>query len=383
MPPLKSIDLFSGCGGITLALSGIAEPLMYCDIDPVARRALNHAMDIGALPRAPISEDVKELARKCPKADIVVGGSPCTGMSTFGLLQGFDNPGSNLFYEMMKVVDKSGAKAVFIENVPGMLMEIEAVIDELSVKRGFQLRWECVSARAVGAPHERNRWFCLAVKNGSKLKKMSISLLGKAYAAYDWSGNGPQRTTSSAKTQSDKAFHRECWGLMGNSVVPDAVRLAFCRLFSGGQCPSLDKDMVLKFCPCENKGTSAPLSCNNGISVVPAGDAKHFEYDTKTPLTRKNVDRKLVFDPKVIRAPTEKSPMQTTATLKVPVVYKQWATPRHGQVGSCRVLTERSVKDLPTQVRFERGTKNRNGTLSGDFVEWMMGYPIGWTGRQR
>jgi hypothetical protein len=37
MPALRSLDLFSGVGGITLALSGIAEPVAYCDSSLEAR----------------------------------------------------------------------------------------------------------------------------------------------------------------------------------------------------------------------------------------------------------------------------------------------------------------------------------------------------------
>ena len=34
---IKSLDLFSGIGGLTHALHGIAEPVAYCDIEPEAR----------------------------------------------------------------------------------------------------------------------------------------------------------------------------------------------------------------------------------------------------------------------------------------------------------------------------------------------------------
>jgi hypothetical protein len=37
--PLRSLDLFSGIGGLTMALQGIAEPRAYCDIDPAAQAA--------------------------------------------------------------------------------------------------------------------------------------------------------------------------------------------------------------------------------------------------------------------------------------------------------------------------------------------------------
>ena len=49
--------------------------------------------------------------------------------------------------------DRSGAKAVFLENVPGVMEHMGAIVHELSVRRKFQLRWTIVRASDVGAPH--------------------------------------------------------------------------------------------------------------------------------------------------------------------------------------------------------------------------------------
>lgn len=50
-------------------------------------------------------------------------------------------------------------------------------------------------------------------------------------------------------------------------------------------------------------------------------------------------------------------------------------------VTASHVLTPRTLRDLPSQVRFERQTPEelRKGQLSPEFVEYMMGYPAGWT----
>jgi len=49
--------------------------------------------------------------------------------------------------------------------------------------------------------------------------------------------------------------------------------------------------------------------------------------------------------------------------------------------GAANVLTQRTVRDLPCQVRFERSTPDelRGGSVNPEFVEWLMGYPRGWT----
>lgn len=59
-----------------------------------------------------------------------------------------------------------------------------------------------------------------------------------------------------------------------------------------------------------------------------------------------------------------------------------WSTPRAAMVGASRILTVRSSRDLPTQVKFEVGTPEslRKGQINPDWVEVvLMGYPRGYT----
>lgn len=56
-----------------------------------------------------------------------------------------------------------------------------------------------------------------------------------------------------------------------------------------------------------------------------------------------------------------------------------WATPRASITLSARVLTERTQRDLPVQVRFEKGTRNRHLPVNPQWVEWLMGYGPDWT----
>ena len=62
-PLLRSLDLFSGIGGVTHALRGIAEPVAYCEIDDTCRIVLNKNMKAGTLPRAKIYNDVRNLTK--------------------------------------------------------------------------------------------------------------------------------------------------------------------------------------------------------------------------------------------------------------------------------------------------------------------------------
>lgn len=369
---LSSIDLFSGIGGLTLALAGVAHPLMYVDIDPASQHVLQHQVG-KALPNAKIHDDIQTLT-KVPKADMVIAGVPCIGWSPLGNRQALKQPQSALFYEMLRIVDESRASSVFLENVPNIVtISSNVIIKELAVKRGFELRWMFVSASQVGAPHERKRWFCLGYKPNSSLKQSSI--LASSYKPYAWtSSNQPPRTK---RTDTMASFDAR-WGLLGNSVVPDAARFAFLSLFTGGAIGELRQHKTsLKFCSdlgAEVKGPSQGL-----LTHISAKTGKITYHEPIVPANDLKKDWKLVFDPLAVPLPLVKSKNQTTKRLTSPATASQWSTPRHGMTRPCNVLTKRSKGDHTTQIRFEKATTQRNAPINPQFGEWMMGYKVNHT----
>jgi hypothetical protein len=371
MPLLRSLDLFSGIGGLTLALEGVAKPVLYVDIDPTSQAVLARQVGKG-LPSARVHDDILTL-KTVPKADIIIAGVPCIGWSTRGNMKALKQPQSALFYEMLRVLDASHATSVFLENVPGIISKsYKQIVKELALLRGFELRWTFVTASQLGAPHERNRWFCLGIKPRSPLK--SVVLRPGKYVPFNWSGTQPPRMLT---TDSTAKFDAR-WGLLGNSVVPDAARFAFMVLFSGGAIGELrahkqplhfTQKMQLTN---ERKGCSGIKGC---ITLVAPTTGKISYFEPKVPA--QDIGKKdwgLVFDPAVIPLPLKKSPNMTRKRLSAPVHARLFSTPRHATLRSCRVLTERSVQDLPTQIRFEKKTVRRSASINPQFGEFMMGY---------
>jgi len=58
---LNGLDLFSGIGGLSLALSPWVRPIAYCENDRYAQAVLLSRMYDGQLPSAPIWDDVTTL----------------------------------------------------------------------------------------------------------------------------------------------------------------------------------------------------------------------------------------------------------------------------------------------------------------------------------
>lgn len=51
---MNGLSLFSGIGGIDVALSNWVETVAYCEIDPYCQSVLLQRMQEGNLPKAPI-----------------------------------------------------------------------------------------------------------------------------------------------------------------------------------------------------------------------------------------------------------------------------------------------------------------------------------------
>ena len=72
---IHGLDLFSGYGGLSLALKDWVIPKAYCEIDRYAQAILLSRMSEGELPIAPIWDDIATLKGKhLPKVDIFCGG---------------------------------------------------------------------------------------------------------------------------------------------------------------------------------------------------------------------------------------------------------------------------------------------------------------------
>jgi DNA (cytosine-5)-methyltransferase 1 len=83
---MNGLDLFSGIGGISLALEPWVRTVAYCEQDRYAQGVLLSRMRSGGIDRAPIWDDVRTLNKSIlPNIDIIFGGFPCQDISVAGL----------------------------------------------------------------------------------------------------------------------------------------------------------------------------------------------------------------------------------------------------------------------------------------------------------
>lgn len=272
---LNGLDLFSGIGGLSLALSPWVHPLAYCENDGYAQAVLLSRMWRRELPSAPIWDDVTTLVSELlPRSeiDIIYGGFPCQDISVAGAGAGLAGKRSGLVREVYRLVGEIRPSFVFLENVPAIRTRgADAVIGEMA-RLGYDARWDVVSAQSIGAPHLRRRWFMLAADSkryGVRVEQGRIRWAEGAKIPSVSSDNGSQGSTSDARSvgsgartrpngvpwEQDHPFRKDWWtveprvgrvvhGLpyrvdrirgLGNAVVPAQAREAFKKLM-GVEC---------------------------------------------------------------------------------------------------------------------------------------------------
>ena len=203
----RFIDLFAGCGGLSLGLEEAGfDPIALTEIAPEAastylhnRPHLKHlesrwfkdTWDLVAEKGKATKSLLREEGLKKGDLDLVVGGPPCQGYSRLGhrRTHGHDrseNPGNFLYEAMAGVIDHARPKAFIFENVQGLLtarwsrghaagQSGEVFEDVLATFRGisklrstrpaYELRWRLVRAYQYGIPQNRPRVLLVGIRH--------------------------------------------------------------------------------------------------------------------------------------------------------------------------------------------------------------------------
>jgi DNA (cytosine-5)-methyltransferase 1 len=175
------IDLFAGCGGLSLGLKNSTSwtGLFAIERSPMAFETLKFNL-LDCEPHfdwpewlAPTEHSIesvlcdhsKNLRKLKGKVDLIAGGPPCQGFSTAGLRRRRDK--RNLLVDQyLQFVQVVTPKLVFFENVTGFSMKFRStdksapshkVIHRLN-ELGYNVHWEIVDFSQFGIPQKRKRF---------------------------------------------------------------------------------------------------------------------------------------------------------------------------------------------------------------------------------
>ena len=115
-----------------------------------------------------VGDITKVDAADIPDHDILVAGFPCQPFSQAGQKKGFEDTRGTLFFNIAKIIQIKRPKAIFLENVRGLLHHdngktfevIKNTIDEL----GYYFHYEVVKASDFNLPQHRPRLFMACIR---------------------------------------------------------------------------------------------------------------------------------------------------------------------------------------------------------------------------
>jgi DNA (cytosine-5)-methyltransferase 1 len=153
----------SVCSGIEAATVAW-EPLgwraaFFSEIEAFPRAVLHHRF-----PHVPLHGDFTTIkADEYEPIDLLVGGTPCQSFSIAGLRGGLGDDRGNLSLQFLRLADRTRARWVLWENVPGVLSSFEgrdfgAIITGL-VELGYGCAWRILDAQYFGVAQRRRRVF--------------------------------------------------------------------------------------------------------------------------------------------------------------------------------------------------------------------------------
>jgi DNA (cytosine-5)-methyltransferase 1 len=187
---MKYIDLFSGCGGLSLGLQKSGwKGLFAIEKNQEAFSTLKHNLVKNAnhfdWPKwlalknhnidDVISEHYSKLKNLRGTIDLVAGGPPCQGFSMAGRRNESDNR-NKLIDSYIQFIDLVQPKILFFENVKGFTVGFKknnkrgeaysSYVWKKLENLGYNVHGEIINFSEFGVPQKRHRFILVATKNG-------------------------------------------------------------------------------------------------------------------------------------------------------------------------------------------------------------------------
>lgn len=166
LPPLRTLGLFAGIGGIEKGLGAAGhETVAMCEIDDGAVSVVEKHF-----PGIRLCRDIADLATIPRGVDLLAAGFPCQDLSQAGQTAGIAGARSGLVGHVFRLLAKRRVPWILIENVPFMLQlgrgaALEVIVGELE-RLGYRWAYRVVDTLAFGLPQRRERVFLVASRKG-------------------------------------------------------------------------------------------------------------------------------------------------------------------------------------------------------------------------
>lgn len=159
--PTKVIDLFAGCGGLSLGFEAAGYETIGYELEDSAVNTYNRNLN------GKCYLQKLEVGFEYPQADIVIGGPPCQPFSVFGNQKGMEDArdGFPIFIDAIRRIQP---KVFLFENVRNLAYShkwyFDLIKDALG-KLGYIIEFKCLNAVNYGVPQNRERMIVVGHKS--------------------------------------------------------------------------------------------------------------------------------------------------------------------------------------------------------------------------
>ena len=165
---LKLADMFAGTGAFSVGFheTGKVQTVFANDMEATSKKIYDRNFGV------PLTlGDINQLCvNNIPKMDILTGGFPCQPFSIAGLRKGFEDERSNVFWTIMRIIDKHSPRCVVLENVKNLVNHdkgktFQVVQDEIT-KRGYYIKYKILNTcKVTNVPQNRERIYIVCFKD--------------------------------------------------------------------------------------------------------------------------------------------------------------------------------------------------------------------------
>ena len=191
---LSVVDLFAGCGGLTLGVAEAArragmalEVPLAVDFAEAPTRVFREAFPKASVEHGPVEqffdgsvrgplthaerETIERVRAEVDShgIDLLVGGPPCQGHSDLNNHSRREDPRNAFYVRMARAAEVLVPRAVVIENVPTVVHDKGGVVDitrSVLTDAGYAVADSIVRLDQLGVPQRRRRHLLLAVRDG-------------------------------------------------------------------------------------------------------------------------------------------------------------------------------------------------------------------------
>lgn len=157
----RVLDLFAGCGGLSLGFESVGFQTVGYEMDIKATETYNKNLKGKCF-----AEKLTEQTTYKDFFDVVIGGPPCQPFSVGGHQKGIDDE-RNGFPSFINAIKQIKPKIWLFENVRGMLYSNKWYLDEVIETlqgEGYFIEYKLLNAVNYGVPQNRERVFVIGHK---------------------------------------------------------------------------------------------------------------------------------------------------------------------------------------------------------------------------